>query len=232
MNTGSPTPPVAAGRPRSRRGGGKRAPDPVPAGLRPTAKTPLVSAQMSRMPRTSTGPEVRFRRGLHAAGLRFRVHLRQLPGTPDIVLTRARMAVFIDGCFWHGCPTHGVLPKHNGAWWAEKLRGNKERDLRNDARLIDGGWLPVHVWEHDPAHPGPDLLNTGSRHRGSSSLLAVLERHLPALLRAGQPACDGSLRRTWMARTLGQVGRSTMQGIFRYEVESLQAVTLVEERRG
>jgi DNA mismatch endonuclease, patch repair protein len=117
---------------------------------RPAAKNAVVSAQMSRMPRSSTGPELTLRRHLHAAGLRFRLHVRQLPGRPDIVLTRARVAIFIDGCFWHGCPTHGVLPKHNRDWWVRKLQGNKERDLRNDARLVEAGWLPVHVWEHEP----------------------------------------------------------------------------------
>jgi DNA mismatch endonuclease, patch repair protein len=117
---------------------------------RPPAKNASVSAQMSRMPRSSTGPEVALRRRLHAAGLRFRVHLRNLPGTPDIVLTRARIAIFIDGCFWHGCPTHAVSPKHNRDWWAQKLHINRERDARNDARLTEAGWLPIHVWEHEP----------------------------------------------------------------------------------
>jgi DNA mismatch endonuclease (patch repair protein) len=103
------------------------------------------------MPRSSTGPELALRRQLHAAGLRFRVHPRQLPGTPDIALTRARLAVFVDGCFWHGCAAHGVLPKHNRKWWAEKLRANRERDARNDDRLTVIGWLPIHVWEHESA---------------------------------------------------------------------------------
>jgi DNA mismatch endonuclease (patch repair protein) len=74
-----------------------------------------------------------------------------LPGTPDIALSKARIAVFVDGCFWHGCPAHGVMPKHNRDWWTEKLRANKERDDRNDGRLNAAGWLPVHVWEHEPA---------------------------------------------------------------------------------
>jgi DNA mismatch endonuclease, patch repair protein len=92
---------------------------------------------MSRMPGSSTGPDVALRRRLHAAGLRFRIHPRDLPGRPDIALTRAKMAVFVDGCFWHGCPAHGVLPKHNREWWLQKLRANSERDSRNDA-LSDG----------------------------------------------------------------------------------------------
>ncbi len=120
------------------------------ANRRPPAKSSMVSAQMSRMPRSSTGPEVLLRRRLHAAGLRFRVHVRTLPGTPDVVFTRARLVVFVDGCFWHGCPVHGVLPKHNRDWWAQKLHINRERDARNDERLTAAGWLPIHVWEHEP----------------------------------------------------------------------------------
>ncbi|MER3453275.1 MAG: very short patch repair endonuclease [Chloroflexota bacterium] len=105
---------------------------------------------MSRMPRESTGPELALRRLLHARGLRFRLHRRDLPGTPDIVLPRARIAVFVDGCFWHGCPEHGTLPKHNREWWAAKLAANVERDRRKDEELVALGWLPLHFWEHTP----------------------------------------------------------------------------------
>src|SRR5262245_42382431 len=105
---------------------------------------------MRRMPRASTGPELALRRALHAAGLRFRVNRRDLPGTPDIVLSRAKMALFLDGCFWHSCPQHGVLPKNNREWWRRKLDVNRERDRRQDAALVELGWLPVHIWEHQP----------------------------------------------------------------------------------
>jgi DNA mismatch endonuclease, patch repair protein len=116
---------------------------------RPSPLNAIVSAQMSRMPRTSTGPEMELRRALHAAGLRFRTHDRSLPGTPDVVFPKARMAVFVDGCFWHGCPDHGVLPKSNRDWWREKLETNRKRDQRKDAALADLGWVPVHFWEHE-----------------------------------------------------------------------------------
>lgn len=105
---------------------------------------------MSRMPRRGSGPELAVRRALHAAGLRFRVNDRRLPGRPDIVLTRALVAVFIDGCFWHACPQHGVLPKNNREWWRAKLDRNVERDREKDSALIDRGWTPVHFWEHEP----------------------------------------------------------------------------------
>lgn len=101
------------------------------------------------MPTSSTGPEVRLRRLLHARGLRFTLHRRDLPGRPDIVLTRARIAVFVDGCFWHACPIHGNLPKANREWWADKLARNVERDRCQRDQLEALGWLPVTVWEHD-----------------------------------------------------------------------------------
>lgn len=104
---------------------------------------------MRAMPRKDTGVELELRRELHRRGLRFRVNYRVLPGTPDVALTRARIAVFVDGCFWHCCPEHGTAPKNNASWWAAKLAGNVARDLRKDRELKKMGWLPVHIWEHD-----------------------------------------------------------------------------------
>ncbi len=103
---------------------------------------------MSRMPRRNSGPELVLRRELHRRGIRFRLH-GNLPGRPDIVLTRARLAVFVDGCYWHACPTHGTMPKNNSEWWRAKLQANVERDRRKDAALLGLGWTPVHVWEHE-----------------------------------------------------------------------------------
>lgn len=130
-----PNEPPQAG--RQRRGG-------------PAPKDAGVSQRMTGMPRASTKPEVALRRALHARGLRFRIHRRDLPGTPDIVLPAARLAVFVDGCFWHACPSHGVIPKNNRAWWEDKLARNAERDARKDAELMAMGWTPVHLWEHMP----------------------------------------------------------------------------------
>lgn len=108
-----------------------------------------MSAQMSRMPTASSRPEVAFRKALHAAGLRFTLHRRDLPGRPDVVLSRAKLAIFIDGCFWHACEEHGTLPKSNRDWWRRKFEGNRERDRRKDDALVAMGWLPVHFWEHE-----------------------------------------------------------------------------------
>lgn len=101
------------------------------------------------MPRRDSVPELALRRALHARGMRFTVHRRDLPGTPDVVLSRARLAIFVDGCFWHGCPEHCVMPKNNRDWWATKLESNRQRDAAKDLRLESLGWTPVHVWEHE-----------------------------------------------------------------------------------
>jgi DNA mismatch endonuclease (patch repair protein) len=120
----------------------------TPRRIRPDPLNAAVSRQMSRMPRTSTGPEVALRRALHRLGLRFRLHL-PLPGRPDIVLTRVRVAVFVDGCFWHRCPQHGNLPRNNAQWWQDKLDRNVARDRAADASLAETGWAVVRVWEHE-----------------------------------------------------------------------------------
>ena len=126
------------------------------AAFRPLPLNPAVSARLSRMPTASTKPEIELRRELHARGLRFRIHMTALPGTPDVVLTRARLAVFVDGCFWHGCAEHGVLPKNNREWWAAKLAKNVERDRRKDEELVALGWLPLHFWEHTTVRQAAD----------------------------------------------------------------------------
>lgn len=108
-----------------------------------------VRVQMRSMPRRDTAIELALRRELHKLGLRYRVHLRGVPGTPDVALTRARIAVFVDGCFWHRCPQHGTAPKNNSAWWASKFEENVARDRRKDDELAQLGWKSVHVWEHE-----------------------------------------------------------------------------------
>src|SRR4051794_37324149 len=116
---------------------------------RPLPLNATVSAQMSRMPRERTKPEMLLRRELHRRGLRFRVNYRAVPGRPDVAFTRARLAVFVDGCFWHLCPAHAVLPKNNATWWREKLHRNVQRDREKDEALAALGWTVLHVWEHE-----------------------------------------------------------------------------------
>ena len=92
------------------------------------------------------------RRLVHAAGLRYRVDVRpvkEVRRKADLVFPRAKVAVFVDGCFWHGCPEHGSSPKANAAWWRDKIEANVRRDRDTDARLTDAGWCVVRIWEHD-----------------------------------------------------------------------------------
>lgn len=122
----------------------------VPA--HPGASGPAVSARMSVARRRDTAPEVALRRALHARGLRYRVGY-PVPGnrrrTIDVAFTRARVAVFVDGCFWHGCPDHGTQPRANASWWQTKLAANAARDRDTDRVLADAGWTVVRVWEHE-----------------------------------------------------------------------------------
>jgi DNA mismatch endonuclease, patch repair protein len=102
-----------------------------------------------------TRPELAVRRACHALGLRYRVCARPIASwrrTADLVFRPARVAVFVDGCFWHGCPEHSRPVKGNGAYWAAKVAGNRARDEDTVAVLAAAGWLAVRVWEHeDPA---------------------------------------------------------------------------------
>ena len=101
--------------------------------------------------RRDTAPELAVRRLLHAAGFRYRVDFAPLGGRrkADIVFTGAHIAVFIDGCFWHGCPTHATLPKSNADYWLPKLSKNKERDRDTDRLLEVAGWRVLRFWEHE-----------------------------------------------------------------------------------
>jgi DNA mismatch endonuclease (patch repair protein) len=113
------------------------------------------SANMRANRRTDTKPEVALRRALHHQGYRFRKDFRlDLSGgarvRPDIAFTARRVAVFVDGCFWHACPEHGTRPANNVWYWEPKLRRNVERDRAADAALAADGWDVVRVWEHEP----------------------------------------------------------------------------------
>lgn len=107
------------------------------------------SELMSRVRQKDTSPELAVRRLLHSMGYRFRLHVAELPGKPDIVLPRYRAVVQVHGCFWHGhegCP-RGKRPSSNVEFWSEKIAQNKARDERDQARLQSMGWQVVVVWE-------------------------------------------------------------------------------------
>lgn len=107
---------------------------------------------MSRLGQRDTAPELALRSELHRRGLRFRVDRRPVPGIrtrADVVFPSAQVAIYVDGCFWHGCPEHGTMPKANSGFWGPKLARNQERDREIDSALSAAGWTVVRIWEHE-----------------------------------------------------------------------------------
>ena len=100
-----------------------------------------------------TRPEVLLRAAMHRAGLRYRTYVAieggGLRARADVVFPKRRLAVFVDGCFWHGCPEHATKPRTNVDYWEAKLRGNADRDRRVDQALTASGWSVIRLWEHD-----------------------------------------------------------------------------------
>lgn len=120
--------------------------------IRPAASSTSVSARMSKQRRRDTGAELLVRHLLHARGVRYRVDVRlekDFRCKADMAWKTLRLAVFIDGCFWHGCPEHATKPRANEEWWRRKLEGNVARDRRIDAELAARGWSVMRFWEHE-----------------------------------------------------------------------------------
>lgn len=140
-----------------------------PAGVgMPAPSSDAVSARMRRVRTRGTGPELALRSALHARGLRYRVN-RQLCDTlrcrPDVAFAPARVVVFVDGCFWHGCPMHASWPKANAAWWRAKIEKTRARDALTAAALAEQGWLVIRVWEHDDPVDAADRVELAVRSR-------------------------------------------------------------------
>jgi len=124
----------------------------------PFASTAAMRRRMQQQRNRDTGAELALRRALYAAGLRYRVHRQPLQGlrrTADIVFVAAKVAVFVDGCFWHGCPEHGRRQHQVNAWyWPAKIERNRQRDRDTDERLRAAGWRVIRLWEHTPPQDG------------------------------------------------------------------------------
>jgi DNA mismatch endonuclease, patch repair protein len=122
---------------------------------------------MQRQVRRDTKPELALRRELWRRGLRYRVDLAAIAGRrrADIVFTRERVVVYVDGCYWHSCPEHATVPKANREWWVAKLRANVERDRDTDAGLAAAGWEVVRVWEHEVMTEAADRIEATLRRR-------------------------------------------------------------------
>jgi DNA mismatch endonuclease, patch repair protein len=116
------------------------------------ASTARIRVKMQAQQARNTKPELALRHAAHALGLRYRVDRAPLNGLrrrADLVFGPVKLAVYVDGCFWHVCPQHATWPRANAAWWRAKLEGNQARDRDTDARLTEAGWHVAHVWEHE-----------------------------------------------------------------------------------
>jgi DNA mismatch endonuclease, patch repair protein len=116
------------------------------------ASSPQTRASMLGNRSRDTRPELAVRSAVHALGLRYRVSVRPLPElrrTADLAFTAARVAVFVDGCFWHGCPWHHTTAARNASYWADKVARSRQRDRDTNQRLADAGLAVVRVWEHE-----------------------------------------------------------------------------------
>jgi DNA mismatch endonuclease, patch repair protein len=125
-----------------------------------------VSERMSRVRRRDTAPELELRSELHRRGLRYRVDRRPLKSVPsraDLVFGPAKVAVYVDGCFWHSCPEHGTMPRSNEAFWQEKLGRNQERDAAVNELLAAEGWTVVRIWEHEEIGTAADRVEVAVR---------------------------------------------------------------------
>ncbi|WP_181008370.1 very short patch repair endonuclease [Sphingomonas montanisoli] len=127
------------------------------------------SRRMARVRQKGTDVELALRRALHAKGLRYRLHVPLLSKprrVPDIVFPRRKVAVFVDGCFWHGCPQHASWPKSNAQFWRDKIESNMARDADTDRRLHELGWRVVRVWAHEAADEAAKRIETIVRNEG------------------------------------------------------------------
>jgi DNA mismatch endonuclease (patch repair protein) len=127
--------------------------------MRPPASSPEVRRRMQAVRRRDTSPEMRLRSALHRMGLRYQVDRSPLPQVrrrADLVFPTERIAVFVDGCFWHLCPIHATWPKSNADWWREKLEANRARDASTDAQLRARDWTVVRIWGHEPVGEAAD----------------------------------------------------------------------------
>jgi len=134
----------------------------MPSSNYPYPTSSAVTAVMRANPKQDTRPERLLRSALHARGYRFRKHLLIEAGTirvrADVAFPRRKVVVFLDGCFWHRCPTHGNTPRANASYWAPKLARNVDRDLHVNEALRAAGWTVLRIWEHVPTEEAVDLV--------------------------------------------------------------------------
>jgi DNA mismatch endonuclease (patch repair protein) len=167
------------------------------------------SQQMARIRGDNTRPERHLRSMMWAKGLRYRLQVRELPGRPDLVFPSFKTVVFVDGCFWHGCPDHYVRPRSRTLFWANKLRENVTRDQLQCRRLRSMGWRVLRLWEHEVLASAArtvgmleNALRRGGRLRRSSWRVLAVE-----------PLDAGG---TWERRTLASLHSPTRTRVERH----------------
>jgi DNA mismatch endonuclease (patch repair protein) len=163
----------------------------------PIAKSEADRRRLAQQRSRDTKPELQLRSAIWTLGLRYRVDFTVVGRRRvDIAFTRAKVAVFVDGCFWHACPLHSSAPKSNAAWWATKLEANKTRDLDTNNQLEELGWVVLRVWEHDDVAGAAALIASVVRDRGVKGSSADHGRRLASTQRRAV---------THRAQTAGQV---------------------------
>ena len=164
--------------------------------ISPAASSPEVRQRMLNVHRRDTRPEKAFRRAAHELGLRYLVDVPPIAGVrrrADLVFRATRVAVFVDGCFWHSCPTHGTSPKANGDWWAVKLSGNAARDRDTDRRLADEGWTVFRVWEHDEPQAAARRLAFLVKEKGRVTSTSQSRSSVPGPTHASEASASTSI---------------------------------------
>jgi DNA mismatch endonuclease, patch repair protein len=134
----------------------------------PPASSAAALKRMRSTGRRDTVPEIALRRTLHRMGLRYRIDRKPLPylgRRADLVFASAKVAVYVDGCFWHGCPLHATWPKKNAEFWRNKIETNRARDADTDRRLEECGWISVHVWEHEDSKAAAERVRSAIESR-------------------------------------------------------------------
>lgn len=148
---------------------------------------------MSNIKGRDTAPEMLLRKALWHRGFRFRVNFRVGGTRPDIVFTSRKLAVFIDGCFWHGCPHHYVMPRTRPEFWSEKLESNTRRDRKQTVALIESGWHVLRFWEHEV---DSDLAQVVTAVANAYLDPAMLFRDRPMVVKV-EPACSNGILERW-----------------------------------
>lgn len=136
----------------------------------PKPSTEAARKRMVAQGQRDTEPELAVRRLLHRQGLRYRVDftvLKKPRRIADIAFIKAKVAVFVDGCFWHGCPEHGTWPKSNADFWRDKIEANRKRDSDTNRRLQANGWVVIRIWEHEDPQEAAERIAVVVRKRSS-----------------------------------------------------------------